>query len=281
MELCEQLLEEDPENVKALYFKGVGHENLAGEAVAISKKRGAAFNHGRTAKGLHERVLELDPEFVDAQLSIAVYEFAKATLPWSIKWIAFLLGMRGNKEEALEKLQEVVEKGKYRNLDAEVVMALLHSWKGDPQQSIRIFESLARKFPSNYLIDINMAAVYDIVLKDPQSSLRVYQKLADDLDKKAPGLFPGEVYYRIGKTQFTLNDYTPALESFKKAKEMPQGEQETSPLSSYYMGQIHQQRGETAKALAHYQRVLEYKGPQEPIKAELKEAKKRIKKLSK
>ncbi len=279
--LCERLLEKNPKHVKALYFKGVAHENLAAEAVAITKSSGSAFTNGRKAKGLHEDVLALDPDFVDAKLSIAVYEFAKATLPWSIKWIAFLLGIRGDKEEALAKLREVAEKGLYRRLDAQVVMALLHSWKGDPKESIRILESLARQYPMNYLIDINMAAIYEISSKDPKSSLRVYQQLAKDLDKKAPGLSAGEVYYRIGKTQFNLRDYSLALESLERALTLPQGERETRPLCNYYMAQIYEQRGDGDEALAHYRRVLDYNEPQKVLEEEIKSANKKIKALQK
>ena len=279
--LCDRLLKDNPNHVKALYFKGVAYENLAGEAVAITKSSGSAFNHGRKAKGLHEEVLELDPTFVDAKMSIAVYEFAKATLPWSIKWIAFLLGIRGNKEEALAKLQEVIDKGMYRSLDAQVVMALLHSWKGDPKESIRIFENLAQQYPMNYLIDINMAAIYDIALNNPKSSLLVYQRLAEDLDKKAPGLFPGEVHYRIGKAQFKLRDYTLSLASLERALTLPQGERETSTLCFYYMAQIHEQRGDLERALEQYQMVLQYKGPRKVLEEEIRTAGKKLRTLRK
>jgi tetratricopeptide (TPR) repeat protein len=279
--LCDRLLEENSENVKALYFKGVAHENLAGEAVAILKSGTSAFSHGRKAKGLHEKVLELDSDFVDAKLSIAVYEFAVATLPWSFKWIAFLIGMRGDKEKALAKLQEVAEKGRYRQLDARVVMALLHSWKGDPKESIRIFKGLAEEFPENYLIDINMAAVYGVVLKDLKSSLRVYQELADNLDSKAPGLGSGEVYYRIGKTQYDLAEHSMALESLQKAQKLPQLERETRFLCSFYMAQIYERRGEWEKARKHYQKTLEYDGRMDVLKKEIKEAGKKLKQLRK
>jgi tetratricopeptide (TPR) repeat protein len=99
------------------------------------------------------------------------------------------------------------------------------------------------------------------------------------LDKKAPGLFPGEVYYRIGKTQYRLNDHSIALESLQKALAEPQGERETAPLSSFLIAKIYDQRGNPSAALEHYRQVLEYGGPQKVLRNELKEARKRIKKL--
>jgi len=91
--VCEKILENNPKDVLALYFRGLAYENLSAEAIVITKNRGSAISNGRKAKNIHEQVLELDPNFVDANVSIAGNEFAKATLPWSIKWLAFLVGM--------------------------------------------------------------------------------------------------------------------------------------------------------------------------------------------
>ncbi|MFB3068397.1 MAG: tetratricopeptide repeat protein, partial [Acidobacteriota bacterium] len=98
--LCERLLEKNPKDVLALYFKGLAYENLSAEAIVITKSTGTAINFGKKANNVHQQVLKLDPTFVDANVSIAGNEFAKATLPWSIKWLAFLVGIRGDKEQA-------------------------------------------------------------------------------------------------------------------------------------------------------------------------------------
>ncbi len=192
--VCEKILENNPKDVLALYFRGLAYENLAGVAIAITKKTGDAISNGRKAKNIHEQVLKLDPNFVDANVSIAGNEFAKATLPWSIKWLAFLVGIRGSKERAFQKLELVSEKGKYRQLEAQVLLALLHSWKGDPLQPLAIFENLREKYPQNYLFDINLAAIYQLKFNDAQSALDIYQQLLKTLPSKAPGLHAGEVY---------------------------------------------------------------------------------------
>ena len=68
-------------DVPALYFKGVVFENRAVEAIAIRKSHLEAWGHARRSTRLHRRELELDPEFVDAELSISAAEFTRATLP--------------------------------------------------------------------------------------------------------------------------------------------------------------------------------------------------------
>jgi len=280
IDLCDRNLQENSEDVRALYFKGVAYENLAAEALAIKKSQTQAASYGKKARGLHKDVLERDPSFVDAKLSLGTYEFAVATLPWFYKILLAFVVVRGDKEKGLALIQEVAEKGKYRQLDAQIVLALLHSWKGDPHQSIRILEELSLQYPMNYLLDLNIAAIYEIALKDPASSLRVYKQLAEDLDEKAPGLAPGEVFYRIGRTQYNLRESSMALESFEKAQSLPQGERETDPLCSYYMAKIYQQRGELEKSVERYEEVLAYEGPKESLEEQIEEAEEALRKMS-
>lgn len=279
--VCQRLLQKDSKDVLALYFKGLAYENLSGEAIVITKSRGAAFTYGRRAKNVHEQVLGIDPDFVDANVSIAGNEFAKATLPWNIKWIAFLLGIRGSKEKAFERLELVAERGKYRELDALLILALLHSWKGDPQRPVMIFEKLREKYPQNYLFDINLAAMYGLKLKDGLSALRIYQQLLKSLPDKASGLHPGEIYFRIGKTYRVLREYRLALEAFQNALHASQGERETAPLSYFHMAQIHDERGEKELAIEYYRQVLDHTQSRGILSDEMKQAGNRLNRLEK
>jgi len=277
--VCEKILENNPKDVLALYFRGLAYENLSAEAIVITKNTGRAISNGKKAKNIHEQVLKLDPNFVDANVSIAGNEFAKATLPWSIKWLAFLVGIRGSKERAFQKLELVSEKGKYRQLDAQVVLALLHSWKGDPRQPLAIFENLREKYPQNYLFDINLAAIYQLKFNDAQSALEIYQQLLKTLPDKAPGLHAGEVYLRIGKTYVQLREYSLALQAFNKVLEESKGEIETEPLAYFHMAQIHDERGDKDQAIEYYRQVLNYSVPEESLKDTMKEARRRLQRL--
>jgi len=277
--LCEKLLDNNPQDTLALYFEGLAYENLAAEAIVITKSRGTAFNYGRKANSVHKKVLELDPHLIDAQVSVAGNEFAKATLPWSIKWLAFLVGIRGDKEQALERLERVAQTGKYRQLDAQVLLAVLHSWKGDPLKSVAIFQDLREQYPQNFLFDINLAAIHQFNLNDAKSALGIYQQLLKNLPSKAPGLLAGEVYLRIGLAYLQLGQHSLALEAFTRALKEPTGEMETAPLAYFNMAQIHEQRGDRDQAIEAYQQVLEDSVPQNTLKETLKEARRSLNRL--
>lgn len=260
LQVCETRLLKDPRDTAALYFKGVHFENLAAEAVAITKSSRQAISYGNTAKSLHTRVLELDPGFTDAYVSLASHEFARATLPWSIKWLSILLQGRANKERALRNLELVAARGKYRQLDAQVLMALLQSWKGDARKAVEIFRRLHASYPQNYLLDINTAAILEQKLNDPKAALAVYRDLQKNQASKAWQLCPGEIYYRTGRTFLRLREYSSALASFQQALQAKNAERETEPLAYFHMAQIYEEQGDSERAVDCYRHALHYQG---------------------
>lgn len=274
LEVCEKRLRKNPDDTLALYFKGVYFENLSAEAVAVTKSSSDAIRHGNAAKNLHTRVLALDAGFTDAYVSLAGHEFARATLPWSIKWLAFLFGIRGDKDRAFQRFELVAVKGTYRQLDARVILALLHSWKGDARKAIGILRGLRAAYPENYLIDINMAAILEQKLNDPQAALQVCKDLQKNQGSKAWSLCPGEIHYRIGKIYLRLRDNSLALAEFQQALKAKKAERETEPLAYFRMAQIHENRGDRAQALECYRRVLPYQGTE--LREELRIARSKV-----
>jgi tetratricopeptide (TPR) repeat protein len=189
------------------------------------------------------------------------------------------VGIRGDKEQALERLERVAQNGKYRQLDAQVLLAVLHSWKGDSLQSVAIFQELREKYPQNFLFDINLAAIHQFNLNDAESALSIYQQLLKNLPSKTAGLLAGEVYLRIGLAYLQLGQLSLALQAFTQVLKETKGEMETAPLAYFHMAQIHEQRGEKDQAIEYYQQVLEDSVPQNTMKETLKDARRRLNRL--
>ena len=260
LRVCEKALLKNENDATALYFMGLYHENLAAEAIGVAKSNGTAFDQGKKAVRIHSKVLGIQPDFADANMSIAASEFAKDNLPWYIKWVTYMIGMRGDEEKAFERLDLVARQGRYRRFDAQTVSAVLHAWKKDPnhaQQAVALLGRLRKQFPENYLLDINVAAIYEQTeLTDGNSALKVYEELLRSLSSKTPGLKAGEVHYRIGKTHYRLKNYRDALAAFQRAAASEAVETETQPLAQFYMGKIHEEQGDRAAAARCYREVV-------------------------
>ena len=246
IELTEGILEEDPGNAEAMYFRGLAEEYLAAEAIVIDRAKFSAARHGNRAKNIHESVLELDPDLVDAKMSVAAYEYAMGTLPFFFKLslkVVSLGTLSGDKDRGFELMDEVAREGRYRDTDAQVLLSLMHAAKGDPARSVELLQALGRRYPESYLIDLNVAAVQELRIEDPEAALATYEALFESLTAKTPGLGEGEVQFLIGRTLFRLDDYTAAEAAFERAIESPTVEQETEPLSYFYLGRVQEELG--------------------------------------
>ncbi len=274
-DVCEKSLAKNPRDALALYFKGLSYENLSTEALTLHHRERAATSYAKKAGNLHKEVLQLDRNLIDANTSIGVSEYVVGSSNWGLRFLAMLLGLRGDKKGGLARLQTVSEKGVYRPTDALVVMALLEGWRGDPQRAISIFANLRKRYPRNFLSDIGLAVAYEIAL-DSTSAVKVYGELLRELPSKAPGIQPGEVHFRMGKSYVKLHDYSLALNSFQKALESSQSDLETAPLAYYHMALIHEERGENGEAQSCYKKVAEYSGPNVMIEKEIASAKKKL-----
>src|ERR1051326_164783 len=72
---ADAILTKNPNDVHALYAKGISNGTLGSFEATIKRSYVAAYTKARVARDLHEQVLKLDPMFDDAQLSIGAYDY--------------------------------------------------------------------------------------------------------------------------------------------------------------------------------------------------------------
>jgi tetratricopeptide (TPR) repeat protein len=277
LNVCERLINKNPKDPLALYFQGMAYENLAMQTLTLYGERTKAVDFALTAGKIHKEVLELDPNLVDAETSTAVPEYVVGTLPFGFRWLGLLTGIRGDKKDAMRKLQEVADKGIYRASDALLVMGFLNVWRGDAETAVSIFRRMREMYPRNFLLDVSLAVAYEEAMDDPVSAIGIYRELLKDLPAKASGIFPGEIHFRIGKNYARMRNYDLALNQFQQALVSRRRDPETEPLIYYNMALIFEKRGDKEQAEEYYRHVADFSGPTQLIEKEFKRAKKKIK----
>jgi tetratricopeptide (TPR) repeat protein len=276
LDVCEELIEKNPRNALAHYFKGVSYENLSMQALMLYRNPIQTKNLSKTAGKAHEEALKLDPSLVDAKTSMAVVEYAVGSFNIVLRKMAeWFYGLPGDKKAATKRLQEVIDTGIFRVSDSLLVMGYLEGWKGEPERAVRCFQRLREMYPRNFMLDICLAVAYEYAAKDSKSALEVYRELLRDLPLKAQGIHPAEIHLRMGKNYFKLRDYGLALEQFQKALDTEHRVAETQPLAYYYMALVYEKRGEKDKAKECYRKMLELADSDVLIKEEMKRAKKK------
>ena len=106
-DLEEQQLTANPKNVDALYARGVTRAQFSLYTALIERAWFSALRNAVGARHDHERVLELNPSYLDAKLVVGTHNYVIGSLPWSVKVAVSLVGLSGSKEKGFQYLREV------------------------------------------------------------------------------------------------------------------------------------------------------------------------------
>jgi hypothetical protein len=105
------LVNRNKKDVDALYFLGAVYGVLGGYEASTARKFFAALRNGSRCVDLHQQVVKLKPDYHDAYLSIGLYDYIVGSLPFPLKALAAIGGIRGNKSRGIQELQQAVENG--------------------------------------------------------------------------------------------------------------------------------------------------------------------------
>jgi len=149
--LEEQELKANPKDVNALYCRGVTRAQFAVYTGLVERAWFSALRNAVGARHDHERVLELDPDYLDAKLVVGTHNYVVGNLPWSVKVAAALAGLSGSKEKGLAYLREVARGDDENSVDAKVVLTLFLRRERQYEEALGYMRDLSAKYPRNYL----------------------------------------------------------------------------------------------------------------------------------
>ena len=155
--LAEAKLKQDPKNIEALDYLANTEGLKASFEEALERRHFAALRDGNDAVNHHREVLKLDPTYIDAQVTIGLYEYTVGSLSLPIKIVAGITGFRGSKKRGLAMLEQVAKEGKWRQDDAKTVLVLLYTREKRFADIIPLTRELSAKYPRNYLYRLETA----------------------------------------------------------------------------------------------------------------------------
>ena len=116
---CDKILDEDPENIDALFFKG-GAIGFRGRLSALRESWLSAADDGREALPLVEEAGELDPDNVDVKLGFGIYNYYASVIPekYPIVKPLMIFFPSGDKSLGIKQLKDVAQNGKYTKYES-------------------------------------------------------------------------------------------------------------------------------------------------------------------
>src|SRR5204863_4415435 len=129
----------------------------AGFAATVERRFMAALRAGSDSIETHRDVIQLDPNFHDAELTIGMYDYIVGTLPLPIRMLASIGGLHGSRKRGIQTLERVAKDGQWARDDAKVLLIAIYKKEKRFPEALTLSRELHEKYPRNYLFSLETA----------------------------------------------------------------------------------------------------------------------------
>jgi len=256
IQLTETVLEEDPENIEALYIRGVAYGTLASFEATVKRAYLAANSAAKKAREDHLRVLTLDPSYNDARLTIGTYDYAVSVLPGVVRFLLGVFGIRGDKESGIRELEYAAELGDRGRTNAKMVLVVVYRREREYEKSLAVLEDLHSQYPRNFLLETAKASVYQR-LDSWNEAVETYETILSKIVTGEDGydrMDSEPIVFRIGEGNVRRSELDLALEAFSSLVDSEN--LDVKGRAHLWIGKVYDAMGERDRAIEEYDVVL-------------------------
>jgi len=254
---AEKYLEAHPGDHEARYYLGACHGALGVFAFTIERSYRKALKHGRETYRIQSAIVDENPDFIDAYMTLGSYEYVVGNLPWYIKWFATLAGYHGSETRGFEYVARAAREGYLVKDDARLLLMVMYVREDENEYALEVAQQLHRRYPENYLLHLNQAKILER-MDEPVRAAAMYAEVAERAEKKVPNYqkLPLEkIRYPLGTRLLALGSEDRALDQFKVAADDPDTPERERALSNLRAGEILDTMGRRGEAVSYYRRV--------------------------
>jgi tetratricopeptide (TPR) repeat protein len=216
------------------------------------------FRLATGAKDDHERVLQLDPSYVDAKLVVGVYQYVVGALPFAFKLLIGFAGVTGSKTKGLETLTDDGNRGIMTSVEARTTITLFLRREGRYKEAIQIVRKLKAEYPRDYLFWLEEANLR----KDSGEGMGAVDAYREIIATNAkPGYFSSArmelTYFGLGDALRGQRHYSEAAQSYEQAAWTPGTGLELKVRTLLLAGECHDANGERELAVRDYQAAID------------------------
>ena len=245
-------------DVDALYARGWARALKCTYIAMVQRGYASGFRLALQAKNDHVRVLQLDPDYIDAKLVVGVYEYVVGALPLPFKLLIGFAGITGSKSRGLEMLTDDGNRGAVTNIEARTTIALFLRREARYKEAIEVVRALKSEYPRDYLFCLEEANLR----KDAGEGMAAVAAYREILAANAkPGYFYSArmelAYFGLGDALRGQRHYGEAAESYEQAASTPNVGPELKIRSLLAAGECRDLNGERQRAVKDYQAAIE------------------------
>ena len=268
--LAEAKLKQEPKNIEALDFLANTEGLKASFEEAVERRHFAALRDGNDAVDHHREVLKLDPKYIDAQITIGLYEYVVGSLPLPVKILAGATGYRGSKKRGLAMLEQVAKEGRWSQDDAKSVLIILYTREKRYADVLVLTRELSVKYPRNYLLRVETAdALVSLAgvkrkekdlagaVQAEKEAFATFDELLRDRNVRESATRALDlIHFKYGEALLIAGYNERAAKEFLAATKVERGEPGLITMAHLFAARSYDVAGKRDEALAQYREVL-------------------------
>ena len=244
-------------DVDALYARGWARSLKCTYIAMVERSYVSGFKLALAAKNDHVRVLQLDPDYIDAKLVVGVYEYVVGALPLPFKLLIGFAGISGSKTRGLEMLTDDGNRGFATSVEARTTIALFLRREARYAEAVKVVQSLRKQYPRDYLFSLEEANLR----KDAGEGMAAVAAYRDILDANKPGYYYSArmelAYFGLGDALRGQRHFAEAAQSYEQAALTPSVGAELKSRSLLNAGECRDLNNERQPALRDYQMAID------------------------
>jgi tetratricopeptide (TPR) repeat protein len=254
----EKLLAKNPTDLDALYARGVTR-GLRSTYMGMAEKAWlGAVKAALGARRDHDRILELDPNYVDAKTLVGIHNYIIGSLSWPIKLGASIIGVTGNKQKGLEYLRQSAKANGLSSMDAKIALAMFLRREQKYAEALELVRGMLQAYPRNFLVAVEFANLQNAAGHGPEA-IQSYRGILESYKgKKYSCSEPELAAYGLGISLRGQRHFDEAAEAFDMVSGFSNVDKDLRARSSLAAGEMYDTVQKRNKALNKYREVLAF-----------------------
>jgi Tetratricopeptide repeat len=259
--LSEQQLNGHPDDVDALFARGWARSLKAVYVGMMERSFVAALRVALQARSDNEKVLKLDPRYIDAKLVVGVHQYVTGSLPFGLKILVGAAGITGSKSKGIDDLRAAGTNGVITSVEARTALGLFLRREAKYEEAIAVTRTLTEEYPRDFLFWLELANLTKDAGRGGEA-IEQYKRLLDQA-KKA-GYFPTAhlelAWFGLADTLQGQKKYAEAAESYNEATAQPTISMDLRGRCDLNSGKMYDLLNERDMAVKQYEVVLRQDG---------------------
>ena len=249
-------LNANPKDVATLYARGVTRAQFATYTALIEHAWFSALRNALGARRDHEKVLGLDPQYLDAKLIVGTHSYVVGSLPWGVKTASSMMGLGGSKDKGLQYLKEAAAGNSETSVDAKIVLVLFMRRERRFDEALQIIRSLEPQYRHNVLFALEEGNLLRAKGQNRDAEA-VYRRVwQDGRSTKYAGLNFEVAAVALGDLLRSERNYAGAAGSYELVSQVSKPDRETAQKAAVSAGEMYDLLHNRDEAVKRYQAAL-------------------------